>query len=45
MADKNKLVDLLNKGYTIKEVGQILGISRQYVHELMRIYEIKKIYK
>lgn len=38
---KNKLIDYLEKGYTLEEIGKEIGKSRSYISELMALHGIK----
>ncbi len=38
---KQKLIDYLEKGYTLEEIGQEIGYSRSYVSELLALHDLK----
>lgn len=38
---KQKLIDYLEKGYTLEEIGQEIGYSRSYVSELLALHNLK----
>lgn len=38
---KKRLIDYLEKGYTLEEIGQEIGYSRSYVSELLALHDLK----
>lgn len=38
---KQRLIDYLEKGYTLEEIGQEIGKSRSYISELLNLHDIK----
>lgn len=38
---KQRLIDYLEKGYTLEEIGTEIGKSRSYVSELLALHSIK----
>lgn len=38
---KQRLIDYLEKGYTLEEIGQEIGYSRSYVSELLALHDLK----
>ena len=38
---KQVLIDYLEKGYTLEEIGQEIGKSRSYISELLNLHGIK----
>ena len=40
---KQRLIDYLEQGYTLEEIGQEIGKSRSYISELLNLHDIKTI--
>ena len=38
---KKKLIELLEQGYTLDEIGEKFNKSRSYISEMLKIHEIK----
>lgn len=38
---KQKLIEYLEEGYTLEEIGQEIGKSRSYISELLQLHDIK----
>lgn len=38
---KQRLIDYLEKGYTLEEIGNEIGYSRSYVSELLALHNLK----
>lgn len=38
---KQKLIDYLEKGYTLEEIGNEIGYSRSYISEMLALHDIK----
>lgn len=38
---KQKLIDYLEKGYTLEEIGKEIGYSRSYISEMLVLHGIK----
>lgn len=38
---KKKLIDYLEKGYTLEEIGAEIGYSRSYISEMLALHDIK----
>lgn len=41
MLPKQKLIDYLEKGYTLEEIGNEIGYSRSYISEMLAQHNIK----
>ena len=38
---KQRLIDYLEKGYTLEEIGKEIGYSRSYISEMLALHDIK----
>ena len=38
---KQKLIDYLEKGYTLEEIGNEIGYSRSYISEMLALHDIQ----
>ena len=38
---KQRLIDYLEQGYTLEEIGKEIGKSRSYISELLALHDIK----
>ena len=38
---KQKLIDYLEKGYTLEEIGNEIGYSRSYISEMLNLHNIQ----